>query len=193
MSANVNRCSGSFRTVNTDVAGTEYNREKGVLKIKTPCPVCRKIVGLRSQLRNSRGVLAQHRPLSPFKSAVLHNMDYSAIEQRLVAHAAAGTPLAKSPECGYIRGEVSFEDYLRQASKAEEFGARVSALAIRCGADSMVHDEIHFDSMAKAEKFWTELKKLTEVENFANWQVEARAEAVGRANEFRARAAAGNL
>lgn len=50
------RCSGSFQCVSTDMAG----RKTTDGKIQVPCPWCQRLVGLRRQVRGSRGVLAQH-------------------------------------------------------------------------------------------------------------------------------------
>lgn len=52
------KCAGSFQTVSTDVAGRERDSNG---KVRVPCPWCQKLVGLRSKLKGSRGVLQQHR------------------------------------------------------------------------------------------------------------------------------------
>jgi hypothetical protein len=143
---------------------------------------------------------------------VLLNMDFSAIEHRLCAAAAAGSPTPSPSPSGSPTGliregnhdlweyagaatgrwsghkmhVVDSAQWLRQARAAARFAERMQAAAIRCGAHTMVHDEITFYNPIDANRFWLELQLLTEVENFEGWQAEAHGEAVGKAAAFRA-------
>ena len=215
--ADENKCSGSFRFTSRLSGRDSSGKRKG------QCPVCSRWVGLRN---DRHGQLAQHRKPSPLKALigsleprrnvtvqgtqpdVLLTADYSGIESRLCAAAAAGIPLPSPSTSGSPTGRVSAgeaeiqewptrrwagqgrmypaENWLRQARAAERFAERVQAAAIRHHAVAMVHDEMEFTNERDANAFWRELRLLTDIENFEVWQAEAGREAVDRANAFRA-------